>query len=154
VLKTNKQIEKKRSIGVNNLYEQMIYEAELYVQHNWSDIAIHDRNKLSRLPVNYYCAWILSEFGSYLTPLWCNLSESNRWKKDSLAPIQILFGRWINKNNPLFENNHYMYRVGPHTQKCYLVAKTDDVGSGVLVPIDFNDLMDFCLIGKHRLNAK
>lgn len=129
----------------------MIVEAELILRHNWSDVAIHDRNKLADVPVGHYCAWIVGEFGSYLSPLYCSIDDKKRWEKDAFAPIQILFMRWLNKENPLFESSDYLFRIGPHTQNCYIIVKTDSDWGGTITPVDYLDFVDLCFCGRLKL---
>lgn len=132
----------------------MIAEAELTVRHNWSDVAIHDRNKLRDTPIGHYCAWVVGELGTYLTPLWCNLSQKAKWEASPIAPIQVLCMRWIDDSNPLTENRGYLYSSGPYYQSCYLICKTDDIGGGDIIPIAFDDLMDLCLLGNYKTLAQ
>lgn len=129
-------------------------EAEHYVRHNWSDVAIHDRRKLQDAPVGHYHAWIIGEFGSYFTPLYCDITAKEKWERSPLAPIQILCMRWLNKANPLAENKSYMRNVGPFHQECYIICKTDDCDGGSLDPVKFVDLMDLALIGTYKQHLK
>jgi len=129
-------------------------EAEHYVRHNWSDIAIHDRRKLNDAPVGHYYAWIVGELGSYFTPLYCDIAARDKWERSPMAPIQILCMRWLNKDNPLAENKGYLHNVGPYHQKCFLICKTDDYGGGSIDSVEFNDLMDLCLLGNYKQYLK
>lgn len=143
------QFEKMRPKKYSLLHDKMIAEAELIVRHNWSDIAIHDGRKLRSIPENHFCAWVIGEFGSYLTPLYCDLDQRAKWEASPLAPIQILCMRWLQKENPLTSNSRYMNEVGPFYQKCFLLRKNDCLGGGDLIPITFSDLMDLSLNGKY-----
>lgn len=127
----------------------MIVEAELTVRHNWSDVAIHDRNKLANAPLNHFYAWIVGEFGTYLTPMFCGIHDREKWELSPLAPIQCLAMRWVHEENPLAENREYLLRIGPYHQKCFLVCKTNELGTGSIIPIDFAAFMDFVLIGNY-----
>jgi len=148
---TFQQLEKLRpKLNYKSLHDQMIAEAELTVRHNWSDIAIHDRNRLRNIPIGHYCAWIVSELGSYLTPLWCSISERAKWEASPIAPIQVLSARWVNEDDPLTKNKGYLFNSGPYYQRCYLIRKTDDTGGGDIVPIAFDDLVDLCLLGNYK----
>jgi hypothetical protein len=136
------------------LHDRMIAEAEHVVRYNWSDVAIHDRRRLQKAPVGHSFAWVIGEFGSYFTPLFCSVEDKARWEASPLAPIQILCMRWIQKENPLTENKVYLHHVGPFYQKCFIVCKADDNGAGTLTPIEFTDLMDLCFNGQYRSLVK
>lgn len=144
----------RRKRPYQSLHDKMIAEAELVVRYNWSDIAIHDRKKLKKAPVGHLFAWVIGEFGSYFTPLFCSVDDKAKWAASPIAPIQILCMRWIQKENPLTENKVYLHHVGPFYQKCFLICKTDNDGAGTITPIEFADLMDLCLNGKYRSLVK
>lgn len=139
------------------LHERMILEAEPIIRHNWSDVAIHDKQKLQSIPIGHYCAWIVGEMGSYLTPLYCRISDRPRWKVDPLAhlaPIQILVSRWHSQVNSYGENVHWLDNHDPTKDKhCYLIVKTDTT-RGTITPIPYVDLAGLAVCGLLPITRK
>lgn len=145
----------KRSIIAKTLHEKMMIEAEPIIRYNWTDVAIHDKNKLRQIPVGHYCAWIVGEMGSYLTPLFCKISDRHKWCADgpaTIAPVQVLVVRWHNQVNEFGESPAWVERHDPTRDKrCFLVVKTDLNGNGEITPISYVELAEMATCGKMRI---
>jgi hypothetical protein len=128
-----------------NLVDQMIAEAELKLRHNWSDVAIHDRNKIQAAGPNQVFAWIVSEFSSYLSPLSCQLADKDKWEGNPLCPAQVLAVRWKSTEND-FDNDAWREQFAPENSSFYLIVKTDKL-KGEIIPIDQKQFFDFCFCG-------
>jgi hypothetical protein len=142
-LHTRKQRERQQIIGRKTLHEQMIYAVEDHIQYNWSDVAIHDKNRLDDAESGEAFAWIVSEFGSYLTPLFCHVEDES--DEETFAPIQILFFRWLNAS-PFDKNDAYAKRYAPQNSRCFIVIKGDSDYDGVIHSVGYRELMDFVLL--------
>jgi hypothetical protein len=130
------------------LHERMMLEAEPIIQHNWTDVAIHDKNRLKRVKNNHVMAWMVNETGSYLSPMYCNISDKKNWTSSpmaALAPVQIFMNKL-----------HYQLlaigvkAAGQYKPHCYLVIKKDDTDGGEIVPVNFEEFASFCTIGQFQ----
>lgn len=141
------EMERQQLIG-KTLHEKMMLEAESIIQHNWTDVAIHDKMKLKSIPVGSYCYWIVGEMGSYLTPAYCKLSERSKWAKGgtaSAAPIQAYVIRWHGNASRFGANKDWRRNHDPVRDKhCYLIRKTSP-DQGEIVPIEYEDLANMCV---------
>lgn len=130
------------------LHEQMMLEAEPLMQHNWTDVAIHDKAKLRSIPTGHYCYWVVTQMGSYLTPAYCRLSDRSKWTRSfeaSLAPIQLLVVRWHADVKKFEGSTHWRRMHDPCRDKhCYLVIKTD-ASNGHVTPITYEELADLAV---------
>lgn len=151
---THHELEK-RTIAPRSLHEKMMIEAEPIIRHNWTDVAIHDKNKLKQVPVGHYCAWIVGEMGSYLTPLFCKLSDRNKWcasPSATIAPIQVLVVRWHAQVSMFGNNIAWVERHDPTKDKnCFLVIKTDFNGGGEIIPVSYVELAELATCGKAKI---
>lgn len=133
------------------LHEKMMLEAELVVRHNWTDVAVHDRDKLKSVPIGSCCYWVIGQMGSYLTPAYCELVHRERWSAGNhsdLAPIQFLVARWLDQAYIFRDCKEWKRLHDPYRDKrSYLVIKTDEV-NGEIIPIDLEELMDMCVYKK------
>lgn len=131
-----------------SLHERMMLEAEPIIQHNWTDVAIHDKAKLKGIPVGHICYWVVTEMGSFLTPAYCKISERSKWTSDaisSLAPIQILVARRCGQAHKYASSKAWQRVYGfLDYWHCYLVVKTDAT-NGHLIPIPYLDLADLAV---------
>jgi hypothetical protein len=129
------------------LHERMMVEAEHIIQHNWTDVAIHDRDRLRSAPVDHAFAWMVGSMGSYLTPMYCRLSDRKRWTSSplaTLAPIQIYMTKLHEQFNALGSKV-----MDLSERSCYLVIKRDSNG-GDIIPLDFQEFAGFCTLGKWK----
>lgn len=140
----------KQKISDCSLHEQMVYEVEDFVERNWGDIAIHDRRKLEAAEPNTAFAWIVSKFGSYLTPLFCDYSDQEEWEEDPFSPIEILFFRWL-KQQPFEKSSDYLKSYAPKNSKCFIIVKGNDDYDGTINPVGYRELMDFVLVGLSKV---
>jgi hypothetical protein len=133
------------------LHEKMMLEAEPIIQHNWTDVAIHDRDKLKTIPVGCYCYWIVGQMGSYLTPAYCKISDRHRWSSGpnaTVAPVQMLFSRWHGEAFKFQCNSDFQLSFNAGRDKhCYLIVKTD-TKDGEIIPITFRELAKAATYGK------
>ena len=137
-------LENRRPKNCKKLHDKMMFIADTVVRHNWTDVAIHDRNKLANIPVGHHCAWVIHELGSYLSPLYCRLDQRDRWEADPNAPIQTLMIRWIASDNPLMKCSHHA-GLSPVSGQFYLVVKTDEFGGGSIIESSFQEFYDLAL---------
>ena len=144
-LYTKKLKEKQEIDCFKTLHEEMIYCIEDFVQHNWSDIAIHDKRRIDAAAPGEAYAWIVSRFGSYLTPLFSRLSDEHDSEHEEFAPIQILFFRWLNQK-PLEKNQAYCQSYAPQHSKCFVIVKGHGNYDGAIHPVDYRELMDLVLL--------
>lgn len=147
-LYTKKLAENQEIKGVKTLHERMIYSVEDFIQHNWSDVAIHDKKKIDRAFPGESFAWIVSRFGSYLTPLFTPLHEKDEidtLEEEVFAPIQILFFRWL-AQKPFEENKTYCEKYAPQNSKCFIIVKGNSDYAGTIHSVDYRELMDFVLL--------
>lgn len=141
-----KKLAEKQDIGnIKTLHERMIYSVEDFIQHNWSDVAIHDKKRIDAAGPGEAYAWIVSKFGSYLTPLFSRLSEKDDSDEEVFAPIQVLFFRWL-KQQPFEENKIYCQGYAPEYSKCFIVVKGGNDYTGAVHPVGYRELMDFVLL--------
>jgi hypothetical protein len=126
-----------------NLHELMMLEAEPIIQHNWTDVAIHDKNKLMTVPVGHTCVWIVGSTGSYLSPMYCQISDAAKWQETPnaiFAPIVSLLARWHDEYNC-----RYNLKFNPLDDKhFYLVEKGED-GQGTVTSVEKKSFMRFCM---------
>jgi len=144
----------RRRLTPRTLHEKMMVEAEPIIQHNWTDVAIHDKAKLQKIPVGQYCYWIVGQMGSYLSPAFCNIDERHRWTTSpiaTLSPVQLLFARWHGQAYR-FQDSVAWGRVhDPVIDKhCYLIVKTDST-RGEVTPITYKELADMVVYGKRQM---
>lgn len=126
-----------------SLHERMMLEAEPYVLHNWTDVAIHDKDRLRNTPVNHALAWMIGETGSYLTPLYCKLSDKSKWQTSPLAflaPIQIYVAAL--HEQMLFLGGARLASF--QKRRAYIVIKKDGSPGGSITPVDFDELAAMC----------
>jgi hypothetical protein len=130
------------------LHEQMMLIAEPIIQHNWTDVAIHDRDKLRTLPVGHTAYWIVTQMGSYLSPAYCRLSDRPKWTSGclaSLAPVQVLVARWMGEASKFQGSTPWRRFHDPYRDKhCFLVTKTD-AKNGTVVPIPYMELAELAV---------
>ena len=136
-------LENRRLKSSSNLHDQMMLEAGPVVKYNWTDVAIHDRNKLTRIPVDHYCAWVVHELGSYLAPLYCRLDHKNRWESYPRSPIEILMMRWCT-DTPVSECPSFA-SLSYKNASFYLIAKTNEHGGGNIIESSFDEFTDLVL---------
>lgn len=145
----------RRAITPKTLHELMMTIAEPIIQHNWTDVAIHDKAKLKNIPVGHHCIWIVGKMGSYLTPMYCNVSDRSRWTSDFLAtisPVQILIVRWYEQTKSFSENSHWNANHDPVQDKhCFFVVKTDSKGAGNVIPVTYKELADMAVYRKFQM---
>jgi hypothetical protein len=138
------------------LHEKMMLEAEPIIQYNWTDVAIHDKDKLKSIPVGYYCYWIVGQMGSYLTPAYCRISDRHKWLSGpnaKIAPIQMLFSRWYGEAYKFQCNASFQQLFNAGRDKhCYLIVKTD-TKNGEIIPITYRELAEMATYGKVKMFA-
>lgn len=131
------------------LHERMMVEAEPLIQHNWLDVAIHDKQRLDALPVGCFAYWLVGPLGSHFSPAFCSLADRDRWTQDrsaTIAPIQILLIRWHGQSVRMRSNRSWLTLHNPAaTKQCYLVRKTDSHGGGELTQISYQELAALAL---------
>lgn len=144
---THHELER-RQLPPRTLHEQMMLEAEPIIQHNWTDVAIHDAAKLCSIPSGHVAYWIVGQMGSYLTPAYCSLADRPLWTSGrfaSLAPIQLLVARWHGEVHKFRSSDAWSRVHGPISDKrCYIIIKGDSVG-GQLIPISYKELADLAV---------
>jgi len=127
--------------------------AEPIIQHNWTDVAIHDRDRLKRIPVGHYCYWVVTQMGSYLTPAYCKLNDRARWYKDSVAAIQLLVIRWHGQAHHFGSSAAWREFHDPVRDKhCFMIVKTDS-SNGRVEPMKYKDLADMVVYKKRPMVA-
>jgi hypothetical protein len=136
------------------LHEKMMLEAEPIIQYNWTDVAIHDKNKLQGIPVGCYCYWIVGQMGSYLTPAYCKISERHKWmsgRNAMISTVQMLFSRWYGEAYKFQCNADYQrfYNAG-RDKHCYLIVKTD-ARYGEIIPVTYRELAEMATYGKVKM---
>lgn len=145
----------RRKRAPKSLHEMMMLEAEPIIQHNWTDVAIHDKDKLASIPVGNTCIWVVSSMGSFLTPMYCKISERGRWTADAcstIAPIQYLIVRWHKQAHIFGDNRNWAFFHDPvRDRHCYLVTKTDGKGGGRIEKISYKELADMCVYGQRLM---
>lgn len=132
------------------LHERMMLEAEPIIQHNWTDVAIHDKAKLRSIPTGHYCYWVVTQMGSYLTPAYCRISDRHKWTRSpeaSLAPIQMLVVRWHGEAHRFQGSMSWLWMHDPNRDKhCYLIVKADAT-SGQVIPMTYQELAELAVCG-------
>lgn len=135
-----------------SLHERMLIEAESVVRHNWTDVAIHDKDRLRVTPVNHALAWMIGETGSHLTPLYCKLSDKSKWQASplaSLAPIQIYITALHEQMLLLGGAQAQLARL--QRRQAYIVIKRDRSSGGDIISVDFDELASMCCTNpKHK----
>jgi hypothetical protein len=133
-----------------SLHERMLLEAEPYVKHNWTDLAIHDKDRLRVTPVNHALAWMIGETGSYLTPLYCKLSDKSKWQASPLAllaPIQIYITAL--HEQMLLLRGAQLAKF--QRRQAYIIVKRNSPSGGDIIPVDFDELASMCCTNpKHK----
>lgn len=133
-----------------SLHERMLIEAESVVRHNWTDVAIHDKDRLRVTPVNHALAWMIGETGSHLTPLYCKLSDKGKWQTSplaSLAPIQIYITA-LHEQMLLLKGAKL---AKFQRRQAYIIIKRDSPPGGEIIPVDFDELASMCCTNpKHK----
>lgn len=140
-----------------SLHERMMLEAEPIIQHNWTDVAIHDKAKLKGIPVGHVCYWLVSEMGSFLTPAYCKISERSKWANSvfsGFAPIQILVARHCDQAHKYASSKVWQQIYGSTDHwHCYLVIKADAT-NGHLIPIHYADLIELAFCGNYPASVE
>lgn len=135
-----------------SLHERMLIEAESIVRHNWTDVAIHDKDRLRVTPVNHALAWMIGETGSHLTPLYCKLSDKSKWQASplaSLAPIQIYITALHEQMLLLGGAQAQLAKL--QKRQAYIVIKRDGSSGGDIISVDFDELASMCCTNpKHK----
>jgi hypothetical protein len=146
----------RQQVRPRTLHEKMMLEAEPIIQHNWTDVAIHDKDKLKSIPVGCYCYWIVGQMGSYLTPAYCKTSDRHKWLSGpnaKIAPIQMLFSRWYGEAYKFQCNASFQQLFNAGRDKhCYLIVKTD-TKNGEIIPITYRELAEMATYGKVKMFA-
>lgn len=139
--------ERERTTPVaKTLHERMMLEAEPLIQYNWTDVAIHDKRKLSIVPPCHVCAWIVGSTGSYLSPMYCELADAHKWKANVFAheaAITILMARWHDQLNCLYD-----LAFNPLEEKAFYLVKKGEAGAGEIIPVDKVELAELCTYSK------
>lgn len=134
------------------LHEQMMLIAEPIIQHNWLDVAIHDRETLRTLPVGHTAYWIVTQMGSYFSHAYCRLSDRRKWTSGrfaSLAPVQVLVARWMGEASKFQGSTPWRRFHDPYRDKhCFLVTKTDAT-HGTVAPISYMELAELAVCKTH-----
>lgn len=130
------------------LHEKMMLEAEPLIQHNWTDVAIHDKAMLRKIPVGHVAYWVVTQMGSYLTPAYCRLSDRQKWtrsRESTVAPIQVRVIRWYAESRKFQDSLSWQWIHDPVRDKhCYLIVKTDAT-NGHITPITYEELAALAL---------
>jgi hypothetical protein len=141
----------RRQLPPRTLHEKMMLEAEPIIQHNWTDVAVHDRDKLQKIPVGHFCYWVVTQMGSFLTPAYCKVSERSKWLTSDIAtisPIQMLISRWHGEALKFQSSKAWRRFHDPVQDKhCYLVVKTDN-SHGHVIPITYQELAEMAVCKK------
>lgn len=146
----------RQQLTPRTLHEKMMLEAEPIIQHNWTDVAIHDKEKLKTIPIGCYCYWIVGQMGSYLTPAYCKVSDRSKWLSGSdagIAPVQMLLSRWYGEAYKFQCNNDFQHLFNAGRDKrCFLVVRTDTT-QGDIAQITYRELAEMATYGKVEMFA-
>lgn len=131
------------------LHEFLVYEAEDIVRHNWSDVALHDKNVIEKMLPGETRLWIIWELGSLFPPMYCKLSEKDAMTKTaySFSAVECYMLRFM-KEGPL---NDAQAKIARDTSKFYFITKGYGNYDYSAVPVDFRLVMDIVFCGKASL---
>ena len=118
----------------------MMVEAEPIIKHNWLDVALHDKRKIDAAPCDHFFAWILTEIGSHLIPMYSETKEKSKIEGTEYKYITASVCHFLTKNNlgPLAN-------LGDHSY--YFVVKRNTLDGGDIIPVDLLSFVDFVSSG-------
>lgn len=130
---------------VKSVVDQMMIEAEHYLQQNWTDVAIHDRRRLSSATFQSFL-WIIrtEEQGTSLLPLSTKLKERKFFIENSYQAICPLYAFML-RCQVMYQKFGQKYK--PSANKCFIIVKGKG-SEGIIEPIDFHSVIEFISAGK------
>jgi mannose/cellobiose epimerase-like protein (N-acyl-D-glucosamine 2-epimerase family) len=140
----SRQEKEKVDKKTKTLYEWMCFEAEGIIKYNWTDVAVHDRNILSKMRVNETRLWAIYELGSALLPLTCHVNEQVRQEilEYEMSSVEAFCLRFL-KPTSLGERERDFRK----DTKFYFITKTDSDYDYFAVPASTSDVMAFVFCG-------
>jgi len=126
------------------LHERMMIEAETQIQHNWTDVAIHDKRKLRTVSVDHACIWVVKSEGSALLPTYCKLSERKKWQADGPVCQLVAFVSRCQDFFLKFRSNY-----DPRQDSYYIIVKRHGV-DGDIIPVSFDEVASLIFSGAAR----
>lgn len=126
------------------LHDRMMIEAETQIQHNWTDVAIHDKYRLRQIPEDHACLWVVRGEGSNLLPAYCELADADKWKRDQGRGISPLVAFFCMCQDYFAK---FRQRFDPAVNSYYIVIKGKDDNGGQILPVSFQEIADFVMAG-------
>lgn len=129
-----------------SLAEQMMIEAEFHLYQNWTDVAIHDRRKISSALLGQTFLWIIrtEEQGTSLLPLFNNLSERKLFTEKRYKDVCPLYAFLLRCHGM---HRKFKQKYNAQSNKCYLVTKGAR-SSGALQPLTFQEAVHLISAGQ------
>lgn len=123
------------------MHERMMAEAEPIVKYNWLDVALHDKRKLDKASTGCVFAWILSELGSTMIPMYCMADEKQIIEGTGHKYLTSRINTFIISidKNEVFGLENYSF---------YLVVKGDTPDAGDIIPVDLVSFVEFTAHGR------
>jgi hypothetical protein len=119
----------------------MMVEAEPIVRHNWLDIALHDKIKIEEASYDHVYVWVVTEIGSHLIPLYCELKQKQKIEGTQYTYISSCIYDFVTSNNLT-----RFCRLSDHSY--YLVVKKRTLNGGDIIPVELKPFIEFISYGR------
>lgn len=126
------------------LHDRMIIEAEAQIQHNWADVAIHDKRKLRQIPPDHACIWVVRSEGSNLLPAYCELADASKWIAEHGSKVSPLVAFFCMCQDYFCK---FRQKFNPEINGYYVIIKGKSEKDGKIIPVSWKEIADFAMAG-------